>query len=144
MKGQYKQKKYIVKQGGTTEPDKLIISTTSTDGTSSGTARTAYTGKFGVRDHGEVTTRKRTYNSGSSTWSGWSTLSGASNVGLKNIQTARPSSGKGSATAWTISDPDNGSVLSLQADYHATNSYPFTIECTDGKGDANIVAIIRS
>tara|TARA_B100000131_G_scaffold93811_1_gene90695 strand:- start:12405 stop:15620 length:3216 start_codon:yes stop_codon:yes gene_type:complete len=135
------QKVHIVKQGGTTEPDKLIISTTSTDGTSSGTARTAYTGKFGVRDHGEITTRKRTYNSGNSTWSSWSTLSGASNVGLKNIENARPSSGNGSATDWTISDPDNGSVLSLQADYHETNSYPFTIECTDGKGDSNIVAI---
>ena len=135
------QKVHIVKKGGASETTKLIISTASADGDTNNT-RTAYDGKFGVRDHGEVTTRKRTYNSGTSEWNAWSAnLTGASNVGLKNIENARPGLGDGSATTWTVTDPDNGSVLSLQADYHATNSYPFTIECTDGKGDANIVAI---
>ena len=67
------QQVHIVKKGGANETTKLIISTASADGDANNT-RTAYTGKFGVRDHGTVTTRRRTYNSGTSAWSSWTDI----------------------------------------------------------------------
>jgi len=63
------------------------------------------------------------------------------NAGLKNINDYLPSSGKGSATSWTTSYVHGESIIYISADYDEANSYPFDIEASDGKGDANMVAI---
>ena len=102
----------------------------------------AYTGNVGVRDKGVVSTRKRYYSGGA--WGSWTTVTPDgtnSNVGLKAIQQHRPSSGGGSATTWTTDYTHGESLFYVSADYDETNSYPFDLEASDGKGDANMEAI---
>ena len=62
-------------------------------------------------------------------------------LGLKSIQAHRPKSGNGSATSWTTDYTHGESLFYVSADYDETNSYPFDLEASDGKGDANMEAV---
>ena len=62
-------------------------------------------------------------------------------LGLKSIQAHRPKSGDGSATSWTTDYTHGESLFYVSADYDETNSYPFDLEASDGKGDANMEAV---
>ena len=128
----------------TSGASRVFISTSST----TTNIADAYTGNVGVRDKGVVTTRYRHQASvnadGETVWGSWTTVTPDgtnSNVGLKAIQQHRPSSGVGSATTWTTEYTHGESLFYMSADYNETNSYPFDLEASDGRGDTNMVAI---
>lgn len=100
---------------------------------------TEYTGSDGVITQGTVTTRKRTWNTGTSEWNNWVTQT--TNKGIKGIFADDPTHFAGSFGTGVTGDPIRGFTHGESLIAFEDKVYPFTVEVTDGKGDTYIEAI---